>query len=170
MAHVEEDAPLAGRPDLVADPVAGQQALRTVAEAIRDHVPRPEEGQLLRERPVVVAPGSEQEREASLAAAASPSAMTARGSVRPHVSRLTLTAIPQIARPPFRAAARTAAAQAAPSTSSRASQHPPSVASPRRDRLIASRTRVRERSITVSWYRARFKAPASPWARTVVVP
>jgi hypothetical protein len=67
------------------------------------------------------------------------------------VFRLMLTAIPQIARPPFGPVSRTALTQAAASTSSQASKHPPGVASPRLDRLIASRIRVRERAITTSW-------------------
>ena len=76
--------------------------------------------------------------------------MTARGSVRPHVAWLTLTAMPQIAKRPRRPLACTAAAQARPSTSSSASQEPPGVASPRREMLTARRTRVSERSITTS--------------------
>jgi hypothetical protein len=84
------------------------------------------------------------------AAAASPAARTARGSVPPHVARLAFTAIPQMPRSPRSSAARTAATQAAASTSSSAAQDPPRVASPRREMLTARRIRVRERAITAS--------------------
>jgi hypothetical protein len=151
VAHVEADPPLARGPDLVADAIAVEQPLRTIGEAVRDDIARAEARELWRERPVVGAPRAEEGGRPVSAAAASPAAITVRGSVRPHVAWLTLTARPQIAAPPFFWFARTASAQAAASTSSKASQLPAGVASPRRPMLTARRTRVSERSSTSAW-------------------
>ena len=64
VADVEQDAPLARRPGFVPDPaVVAEEAFRAVAEAVGHHVAGAQVGQLLAQRPVLGAPGAEQERE-----------------------------------------------------------------------------------------------------------
>ena len=78
--------PVAGRPDLVADAIAGEEAFRAVAEAVRDDVAGAEAGELVAERPIVGAPGPEEEREPGLAGGLEARPHDHAGSVRPQVA------------------------------------------------------------------------------------